>query len=50
MCKNKDWNSIVDKKFRRQVKELKVYCPHKNEGCMWVGELASLEHHISKCL
>ena len=50
MCKNKDWNSIVDKKFQRRVKELKVFCPHKNEGCTWVGELATLEHHISKCL
>ena len=29
----------------RSIKELKVYCPNKNDGCEWIGKLSSIVNH-----
>ena len=26
----------------------KVFCPHKHQGCEWVGELRSMDNHVNK--
>ena len=41
--------TIRDANFRRQVRELPVFCPNKNRGCEWVADLSELETHIEQC-
>ena len=50
MCKATNWSTILDKRFYRQVRELRVFCRHKERGCGWEGELSTLEHHDESCL
>ena len=38
-----------DKASERRIKELKVKCDNKRNGCKWRKELAQLEEHLSKC-
>ena len=49
LCKSTDWSSMLNKHFRREVKELKVYCRHKEKGCQWKGALSDFESHIQSC-
>lgn len=49
LCKEPLLNTMLDKRFRRQVMELKVFCHHEGRGCGWQGELSALEHHIESC-
>ena len=37
-----------DKFFQRKINELKVRCRNKSSGCEWVGELGSLDRHLSQ--
>ena len=49
-CRRSIWNTMLDKKFQRQVRELRVFCSHrKSVGCTWIGELSSLKHHLKSC-
>ncbi len=42
--------TLLDKKQKRRVLDLKVYCNNKTDGCDWVGGLGELEQHLSeKC-
>ena len=47
-CNEEPISGITDKKFQRQINELKVYCLHKKHGCLWVGELGKLPGHLEK--
>ena len=47
MCKETNLTTMPDKFFKRKVNELKVHCPNKSLGCEWVGELGSLDRHLS---
>ncbi len=50
-CKGDSFTVFFDKKQRRRVLDLKVYCDKKADGCKWVGGLGKLEQHLSeKCL
>ena len=48
VCKEANLNTVPDKFFKRKVDELKVRCPNKSLGCEWVGELGSLDRHLSQ--
>ena len=48
LCKENNLNSIPDKYFKRKVNEHTVSCPNKSLGCEWVGELGSLDSHLSQ--
>ena len=48
-CKEPNWSTELNKSFRRQVHELQVFCPHRERGCQWVGELGALKHHEESC-
>ena len=48
VCKQPNLNPVHDKFFRRMVRELNVRCPNKRLGCEWVGELGSLDRHLSQ--
>jgi len=36
-----------DLAVEREIKQLKVYCPNKGDGCLWVGELAKVDDHLN---
>ena len=40
---------LLDKKQKRKVLELKVYCTMKEQGCSWIGELGGLSRHLEDC-
>ena len=48
VCKRRNLKTVPDIYFKRTVNELKVRCPNKSLGCEWVGELGSLERHLSQ--
>ena len=50
LCKDENFTTHQDKYFNRKVKQLKVCCPHKKSGCVWVGELGDLNQHFTSCL
>ena len=49
LCNEPHFNTILDKRFRRQVNELCVFCRHEHRGCGWQGVLSDLEHHVQSC-
>ena len=48
VCKESSLSTVPDKYFKRKVNEFKVRCPNKSLGCEWVGELGSLDRHLSQ--
>ena len=48
VCKESNLSTMPDKYFKRRVNEFKVRCPNKSLGCEWVGELGSLDRHLSQ--
>ena len=50
MCKEPNLSTILDKHFRRQLNEHRVFCHNKNRGCGWQGELSDyMKRHIESC-
>ena len=49
-CTERNFTVLLDKKQRRRVMELKVYCTMKEQGCTWTGDLGDLEAHIDSGL
>ena len=50
MCKDENFTTHQDKYFKRNmINKLKVHCPHKKSGCVWVGELGDLNQHSASC-
>ena len=47
VCMERNVHTMPDKYFKRKINDLKVRCPNKSLGCEWVGELASLDRHVS---
>ena len=51
LCRSGSFTTLLDKKQRRRVLDLKVYCDKKTVSCDWVGALRELEQHLGeKCL
>ena len=49
LCKKKDWSTMLNKHFQRQVNSLRVFCRHEDRGCGWQGELGAFHHHVEIC-
>ena len=47
-CREEKFQTMPDKKTKRSVLNLKVFCPHKYQGCTWIGELRSMEDHVNE--
>ena len=45
-CKESSFTTLLDKKQKRKVLSLTVYCKKNVEGCQWVGGLKELENHL----
>ena len=48
MCKEKKYQSFIDKKCSRIINGLEVYCSNKKKGCQWKGELKNMSTHLNK--
>ena len=49
LCKAHSWNTMLNKHFQRQINALRVFCCHKDKGCVWQGELTDIFLHIVSC-
>ena len=43
----KPFNGFIDKRFERQLHEMKVYCVYKPKGCEWVGNFGKIDQHLN---
>ena len=49
-CRQTGITHMLNKERVRDINELKVYCSNKSVGCVWEGDLGTLEDHLSsKC-
>ena len=39
---------VDDKRLERTLNGLTVYCPHKEKGCEWTGELGEVNKHLNR--
>ena len=46
-CQKKPFTGFIDKRFERQLNELKVYCIYRPKGCDWVGNFGKVEQHLN---
>ncbi len=46
-CRRQNFNHMLDQSVQREIRQLKIYCSHKGEGCQWVGELGDLQTHLN---
>ncbi len=46
LCNHRQPQAVADKQLSRTLREKRVRCAHKGEGCKWVGELSSLDGHL----
>ena len=49
LCKEPHLKTMLDKRFLRQVNELRVFCRHEDRGCGWQGELSHFKCHVQSC-
>ena len=50
-CRKKIANNYFkDINTKRKIRQLKVYCTNKENGCRYKGELKDLEGHLTNCL
>ena len=48
MCKEKEYQFMVNKERLRIINGLEVYCSNKEKGCQWKGELKNISTHLNK--
>ena len=48
-CGTFPWGTVLNQHFQRQVRALKVFCPYKDRGCLWQGELYDYDKHAESC-
>ena len=48
-CQADNFNHIKYLPLERKIKDLKVYCPNRHEGCVVEVRLGAIENHKQKC-
>ena len=46
LCNHRQPKAVADRQLTRTLREKRVRCAHKGEGCKWVGELSALDEHL----
>ena len=46
LCKEPSFTTMANKGLKRTLNEFRVDCPHRLNGCEWVGELGKLNEHL----
>ena len=47
LCNQEFSQAVNNKGLERILNDFKVYCPHQEKGCEWIGELGELPRHLS---
>ena len=47
LCQQKPFDGFIDKRFERQLNDLRVYCIYKSKGCEWIGNFGKIEQHLN---
>ena len=45
-CKTRNFSSFEDKRLQQTLYDFRVYCPNREKGCEWTGELRKLDVHL----
>ena len=48
LCNQEQINLVDNKRLERTLNGMMVYCPHKESGCEWTGELREVNNHLNK--
>ena len=46
LCNHRQPKAVADKQLSRTLREKRVRCTHKGEGCKWIGQLSALDEHL----
>jgi len=46
VCRDPEFNTVVNKQTARLVQNLSVFCSNKARGCKWQGELSKVDTHL----
>ena len=49
LCNKQPFHTMLNQHFRRQVRELRVFCCHEDSECAWQGGLFDMEKHVRSC-
>ena len=49
MCRSEEFKCVRNKQTERAIKNLKVFCTNKKEGCGWQGEINDIDKHVTQC-
>ena len=49
-CREANFKFIVDKRMKRAIDSLKIYCPNRSKGCDKITTLSACNQHLEKCL
>ena len=47
LCQQKPFDGFIDKRFERQLNDLKAYCIYESKGCKWIGNFGKIEQHLN---
>lgn len=47
LCNAPEFTTLLHKKLVREVNGLVIYCPQREAGCEWEGELGHLKQHLN---
>ncbi len=49
-CRKANFNFMKDKRMKRAIDSLKIYCPNRSKGCDKITALGERNQHLEKCL
>ena len=49
-CREANFKFIVDKRMKRAIDSLKIYCPNRSKRCDKITTLSTCNQHLEKCL
>ena len=48
MCRCEDFTCVRNRQSERIIKNLRVFCTNKNDGCRWQGEINNIDKHLTE--
>ena len=48
MCRSEVFTCVRNRQSERIIKNLKVFCTNKNDGCRWQGEINNIDKHLTE--
>ena len=48
ICREENFQVFPNKELKHSIRQIHVWCTHREDGCKWRGELRELEHHLNE--